>query len=85
MLVLGWLWHELSRLPAGHAWVTVSWGLYGVVLLVAGLRLDQPGLRKVALARFAAVVGKLFIVDLARLEPIWRILLFLGFGGPSWR
>lgn len=59
----------------------MSWGLYGVVLLVAGLRLDQPGLRKVALATFAAVVGKLFIVDLARLEPIWRILLFLGLGG----
>ena len=27
------------------------------------------------------VVGKLFLVDLARLETIWRILLFLGFGG----
>ena len=27
------------------------------------------------------LVGKLFLVDLARLEAIWRILLFLGFGG----
>ena len=27
------------------------------------------------------VVGKLFLVDLVELETIWRILLFLGFGG----
>ena len=26
------------------------------------------------------VVGKLFVVDLAELDAIWRILLFLGFG-----
>ena len=29
----------------------------------------------------ALLVGKLFLVDLARLEAIWRILFFLGFGG----
>jgi uncharacterized membrane protein len=81
VLFLGWLWHELSRLPAGHAWVTVSWGLHGMVLLVAGFRMNHTGLRQMALATFAAVVVKLFIVDLAQLEPIWRILLFLGFGG----
>jgi uncharacterized membrane protein len=27
------------------------------------------------------VVGKLFLVDLSELETIWRVLLFLGFGG----
>jgi uncharacterized membrane protein len=81
VLFLGWLWHELSRLPAGHAWVTVSWGVYGVSLLVAGLRMDHTGLRKMALATVGAVIVKLFLVDLSQLEPIWRILLFLGFGG----
>jgi hypothetical protein len=81
VLFLGWLWDELSRLPAGHAWVTVSWGAYGAALLLAGLRRDHAWLRRVALATLAAVVAKLFLVDLARLEPIWRTLLFLGFGG----
>lgn len=81
VLFLGWLWHELSRLPTGQAWVSTSWGVYGIILLVVGLRLDHTGLRKAALATFAAVVVKLFIVDLSELEPIWRILLFLGFGG----
>lgn len=27
------------------------------------------------------VAGKLFLVDLQYLEAVWRILLFLGFGG----
>ncbi|MBD0356403.1 MAG: DUF2339 domain-containing protein, partial [Rubrobacter sp.] len=27
------------------------------------------------------VVGKLFLVDLIGVEGIWRVLLFLGFGG----
>jgi uncharacterized membrane protein len=27
------------------------------------------------------VVAKLFLVDLALVDTIWRILLFLGFGG----
>jgi len=81
VLFLGWLWHELVRLPAGHGWVTTSWGVYAVVLLIAGLLKDNAGFRRAALATFGAVVVKLFIVDLAELEPIWRILLFLGFGG----
>lgn len=28
----------------------------------------------------ALVVGKLFLVDLRNLDPLWRILLFLGVG-----
>jgi uncharacterized membrane protein len=27
------------------------------------------------------LVGKLFLVDLAAVETVWRILLFAGFGG----
>ena len=27
-----------------------------------------------------ALAGKLLLVDLAQLDPVWRILLFLGFG-----
>ena len=35
----------------------------------------------VAMGTPLLVVGKLFVVDLAEVESIWRILLFLGFGG----
>jgi len=27
------------------------------------------------------LVAKMFMVDLAELETIWRVLLFIGFGG----
>ncbi len=31
--------------------------------------------------RLFGISGKLFLVDLAEVEALWRVLLFLGFGG----
>ncbi len=73
---LGWLWRELSALPSGDAIVTASWGIYGLVLLTASAKT-----RKVGLATLLIAVAKLFLVDLDRVDPFLRILLFLGFGG----
>ncbi len=78
---LAWLWRELSMLPGGDGWVTVAWGLYAVGLLIAGLRLDYASLARGGMVTLFVVVGKLFLVDLAEVEAIWRVLLFLGFGG----
>lgn len=66
--------------PAGEAYVTLAWGAYAVVLLVAGLRLDRVPLFRGGMTTLFLVVGKLFLVDLASIEAIWRVLLFLGFG-----
>ena len=77
---LAWLWRELSMPPAGEAYVTVAWGLYAVALLVAGLRLDRVPLFRGGMTTLFLVVGKLFLVDLASIEAVWRVLLFLGFG-----
>ena len=79
--LLALLWREFSALPDGYAWVTVSWGLYAVALLVAGLRLDRVSLVRGGMITLFLVVGKLFLVDLSEVEPLWRIFLFLGFGG----
>jgi hypothetical protein len=78
---LAWLWRELSILPGGDGWVTVAWGLYAVGLLIAGLRLDYAAFIRGGMGMLFIVVGKLFLVDLAEVEAIWRVLLFLGFGG----
>jgi hypothetical protein len=78
---LGWLWRELSVLPDGDAYVTVAWGLYTVALLVAGLLLARSRLVIVGMATLLLVVAKLLLVDLISLDAMWRILLFLGFGG----
>lgn len=78
---LGWLWREFSVLHDGNGYVTIAWGVYAVILLLLGLRRDLHQLRVAALGTLLLVVVKLFLFDLQQLKAIWRILLFLGFGG----
>ena len=77
---LAWLWRDLVVLPNGQAYVSVAWGLCALALLAVGARGDHDAARWTGLATLLLVVAKLFAVDLAELEAIWRILLFLGFG-----
>ena len=80
--LLAWLWREFGTLPGSpDAYVTVAWGLTGAALFVAGLRRDHTHLIKGGVATLFLVVAKLFLWDLAELDPLWRVLLFLGFGG----
>ncbi|UCE24611.1 MAG: DUF2339 domain-containing protein, partial [Candidatus Zixiibacteriota bacterium] len=81
LLLMGWLLSELSTLPEGQGYVTIAWGVLGAILLIFGLRRNDHRLRLVALGTLFAVVGKLFLIDLAHIEAIFRILLFMGFGG----
>jgi uncharacterized membrane protein len=74
--ILGWLAREFSPLPVGDGIVTATWGLYALALLV----FVRPA-RNVALGTLFLAAGKLVVHDLSQVEPIWRILLFLGFGG----
>jgi uncharacterized membrane protein len=81
ILFMFWLLRVLQVLPAGQAWVSLSWGLYALGLLLTGLRLDLSRLRLIAFLTLGALVIKLFMVDLARIEALFRsVLLFLGFG-----
>lgn len=81
LALLAWLWRELFVYPNGAAYVSAAWGLYGLALLVVGVRGRHEVLQKTALATLLAMVAKLFLVDLAALEALWRILLFLSVGG----
>jgi len=79
--LLLWFLRELSSLTDGQGYVTIAWGVYAIALLIVGLRKNVHKFRLVALGTLFLVVGKLFLVDLAKLETIWRVLLFFGFGG----
>ncbi len=80
--LLAWFWRELGPLPGSpDAYVTVAWGLTGAAMFVAGLRRDHTYLIRGGVATLFLVVAKLFLWDLAALDPLWRVLLFLGFGG----
>lgn len=79
--ILAWLSRELSIFPSGQAYVTIAWGIYAAALLIVGLRMNIHQIRTVAVGTLLLVVVKLFLVDLVKLKAIWRILLFIGFGG----
>lgn len=73
-----WFQHELA--PFGTGAVTLVWGLFGVGLLVYGLRRDTSAVRTVALITLIITLVRLFLIDLINLAPVWRVLLFMGFG-----
>jgi hypothetical protein len=84
-LFMLWLSRELSPLSSGTGAVTLAWGVYGAILLLFALRM-RPGptmiaLQLVAFSALALAVIKLIAVDLTRIAMVWRILLFMGFGG----
>jgi len=71
---------QFAGMEGGAALTTGAWAATGLVLLLAALRdRVQTGVR-VALGTLALVCAKLFMVDLANLDPVWRILLFMGVG-----
>jgi len=78
---LGWLVQQFRPLADGDALITISWGVYAVVLLVWGFQRNSDLIRKTAMATVFLTVGKLVLVDFSQLEAIWRILMFIGFGG----
>ncbi len=51
-----------------------------MVLFLLAMRQNSKWLRLAAFSTLALVVLKLFLVDLDEVEPLLRILLFLGFG-----
>lgn len=79
--LLGWFLRELSELSNGQAYVTVAWGVCAIALLTAGIVLNDNNWRMVALVTLFVVVAKLLLVDLGKVKAIWRVLLFIGFGG----
>lgn len=78
--VLGWVWRQLAQLEGGQGYATIVWGAYALGLLLLAMRQRWPTAEKVAIWTLLATVAKLFLVDLERLDPLFRVLLFLGFG-----
>ncbi len=78
---MGLIYREFVELENGQGYVSAIWGTYSIALLVSGFRMKNNALRKAGMATLLLVIAKLFMVDLAHLETIWRILLFIGLGG----
>jgi uncharacterized membrane protein len=79
--VLGWVWRGLAQgFERGQGYATIAWGAWGLVLLLVAMRRHWPMAERVAIWTLLATVTKLFFVDLDRLDPFFRVLIFLGFG-----
>lgn len=73
------LWRMLE--PVWPPLVTTSYALLGATLLVASRRLgSNPMLRRLGGVTMIVVVVRLLLVDMASVETIWRVLLFLVCG-----
>jgi hypothetical protein len=57
---------------------TLGWGLFGVVLLAAGILLKSHPARVAALGLLVITVFKCFLHDLARLTGLYRVASFVG-------
>ncbi len=57
-----------------------AWLLLGAALMAAALRTGRRPLRLAALALVGLVTAKVFLLDMAELQGLWRVLSFLGLG-----
>jgi uncharacterized membrane protein len=60
--------------------LSVSWAASGAVLILVGLRRQYPPIRYFAIALLAVTILKVFFVDLAQLERVYRVLSVIGLG-----
>ena len=65
----------------GELWAySGAWMLYGAVLMAMGIFRADRVLRLAALSIIGLVTGKVFLIDMADLAGLWRVLSFLGLG-----
>ena len=60
--------------------ISIVWSVFALSTLVAGILRNTASLRYTGLGLFAVVVGKIFLADLAQLEPVYRIVAFIVLG-----
>jgi len=72
------LYHYVPGLRSGG--VSILWSIFALTLVFNGIKRQIAALRLVGLALFALVAWKVFFIDLARLEQIYRIVAFIVLG-----
>ena len=73
-------WRGRNDHLAQEAMVSVTWALYSTVLVVVGLRRHYAPIRYFAMVVFAVTTAKVFFVDLAELDRIYRVMSVIGLG-----
>jgi uncharacterized membrane protein len=69
---------SFQRMPARDLTTSISWALYGLLLLALGVRARSAGLRWLSLGLVMVTVVKVFLYDLGELEDLYRVASLLG-------
>ena len=70
----------LSAHQQGQMVLSVFWALVGVGTMVVGLRRDRSAVRLAGLAVLGLSVTKVFVLDLATLTSLYRVVSLIGLG-----
>jgi uncharacterized membrane protein len=65
---------------AREAMLSTTWAAYATALIVAGIKRNYAPIRYFAFAVFGVTILKVFVIDLAELDRIYRVLSILGLG-----
>jgi uncharacterized membrane protein len=72
---------DAAPIDEGELWAwSGGWLVYGGALMALGMATGQRAIRLAALAIIGLVTAKAFLIDMAGLEGLWRVLSFLGLG-----
>ncbi len=71
---------EQSAWYARQATLSVGYALYAFALLAAGIRRRSALTRATALVILCGTLAKVLLLDLSRVEAIWRVLSIVGLG-----
>jgi uncharacterized membrane protein len=72
------LHYYLPGLQAGG--ISILWSMFALGLITSGIWQNVRALRLAGLGLFAVVAGKVFFLDLERLDPFYRIIAFILLG-----
>jgi len=70
----------LINLEVPRGYLTAAWGLEGVVVFVVALKLGERMFRWFSLGLFLLCIGRIVLVDVWALDPLGRIISFMGLG-----
>lgn len=76
--VNSFLYHYVEKLRYGG--VSILWTLFALAFLIRGIGRNDRSLRYAGLVLFGIVTWKVFFVDLARLDQLYRIVAFIILG-----
>jgi len=69
---------EFSRNLAQDMTYSLAWGLFGLIVLILGIKWGSQGARRASLGLLILTILKLFLHDLWRLGQLYRVGAFIG-------